>query len=159
MKHFASSLLWLLMVAPSLVGAEDAAVVLKTKAVSLLGGCLVVPEDAHVVITEGHVDAWVGYVQFPDDPRRISWLAGTIASRIGSGNYATTRSESGAKIRYAGFTTDGKRGIIAETGRVQFVVAGADDSDLQFLLSVARRFRTDVPRQRCEQPEHGKPAS
>jgi hypothetical protein len=126
----------------------------RTRLVSINGGCLAVPHDAKVIMTETSPDAWLGYVQLPGEVRRVSWATGLVATRLStSSNFATTKTESGDELKYAGFTHSGKRGYVARIGTVEFSLVGDTTADLEYLLSVAGRLRIAVPRDQCERPE------
>ena len=161
MKRTPGMLLTVLVTGITLVAATAAAQPAKTRMVAIRGGCLEVSANAKVAMTEVYPDAWLGYVQFPEVPRTVTWAAGMIASRLnGSGNFATTTTKSGDEIKYVGFTHAGDRGYVARIGVVEFSIVGDSKNDLEQLLSVARCFRLDVTEDKCERPENqsGRPA-
>ena len=133
----------------------------KTRLVSVYFGCVAVPYDAQVVVTESFPDAQFGYVQLPGDVRKVSWAAGVVSSRLDSAsNFATTTTNRGDELRYVGFDHSGERGYIAQVGRVQLSIVGDSKSDLDHLLSIARAVRMDLASDQCARAEVrvGKPA-
>ena len=161
MKRTPGMLLTVLVTGITFIAATVAAQPNKTRMVAIRGGCLELSADAKVAMTEVYPDAWLGYVQLPRRPRKVTWAAGLIASRLNaSGNFATTITKSGDETKYVGFTRAGDRGYVARVGIVGFSIVGDSKDDLEQLLSVARSLRLDVPEDKCERPENqsGKPA-
>ena len=125
------------------------------KRVSIVMGCLEVPSDAHVVLTESLVDAWVGYVELPGEKRHVWWLTGMWTDFLKANSereisWVKTDDDSG--FRYGVVRHRDKESLVLSySSLLQFILPGGSEKDLELLFRINESHRS-VDRSQCEGP-------